>query len=155
MHPNTTYRGLYLLACLATAGLLIHLGAAPPQPPSEPREAKSCDLNHGPCTQPLANGAATLEILPRPIRAMIDLTFRVTLAGLPAAGSADAGPPFIDLDMPDMFMGYNRVILTAERPGVYSGSGVIVRCPSGIPTWKATVTAPGVGEATFVFDVQY
>jgi hypothetical protein len=81
---------------------------------------------------------------------MIDLTFRLTLSG-----AAREKPPFIDLDMPDMFMGYNRVYLAAERPGVYSGNGVIVRCPSGIPTWKATVTAPGSGEVTFVFDVEY
>jgi hypothetical protein len=57
--------------------------------------------------------------------------------------------------MPDMFMGYNRVYLSAEAPGIFSGSGVIVRCPSGIPTWKAMVTVPGKGEVTFVFDVQY
>ncbi len=96
-----------------------------------------------------------LEITPRPIRAMVDLRFRLRLEGLKRAGAPYPDPPFIDLDMPDMFMGYNRVYLSAEDPGIFSGSGVIVRCPSGIPTWKAMVTVPGTGEVTFVFDVQY
>jgi len=86
---------------------------------------------------------------------MTDLVFRLSLTGLSMPDAARPDPPFIDLDMPDMFMGYNRIYLTREKPGAYVGTGVIVRCPSGIPTWKATVTVPGAGEATFVFDVIY
>lgn len=100
-------------------------------------------------------GSATLDISPKPVRAMTDLTFRLTLAGPPGSDVAYPDRPFIDLDMPEMFMGYNRIYMTPEKPGVYAGTGVIVRCPSGIPTWKAVVTVPGVGEVTFVFDVLY
>lgn len=142
-----------LPACLAAAGILLYLAVFRSPAPTAPGGASpNCDIQHGPCTQPLADGSATLEILPRPVRAMTDLTFRLTLA--PAPG-AEEGLPFIDLDMPAMFMGYNRVHMVRESPGIYSGAGVIVRCPTGIPTWEARVFVPGRGEAGFVFDVRY
>ncbi|AOY59308.1 MULTISPECIES: hypothetical protein [Desulfococcus] len=144
-------------ACLATAGIFVYLATL--RPDQAPRTSsgvmQNCDIQRGPCTQPLGSGSATLEILPRPVRAMRDLTFRITLAVDPADGSTLSAPPYIDLDMPDMFMGYNRVHLTPERPGIWSGTGVIVRCPSGIPTWKAVLTVPDTGETVFVFDVRY
>lgn len=142
-----------LPACLAAAGILLSLTVFRlPEPTAPGGAAPNCDIQRAACTQPLAGGTATLEILPRPVRAMTDLTFRLTLA--PAPG-AEEGLPFIDLDMPAMFMGYNRVRMVRESPGTYSGTGVIVRCPTGIPTWEARVTVPGRGEASFVFDVRY
>ena len=150
----------YILACLLAAGMLTYLtSGAPDGPPSDMsasnRISADCDIHRGPCTRPLNGGSVTLDITPKPVRAMTDLTFRLTLAGPARSDVTQADRPFIDLDMPDMFMGYNRIHLTRERPGVYTGTGVIVRCPSGIPTWKAVVTVPGAGEVTFVFDVLY
>ncbi len=143
------------------AGLLVvcMLAAMTACGPEEHAPASSlkaeCDIQHGPCTRPLAGGSATLDIFPKPVRAMTDLKFRLILSGLSEPETASMQQPMIDLDMPDMFMGYNRVYLKQETPGVFSGAGVIVRCPSGIPTWKAVVTVPGIGEAVFVFDVLY
>jgi len=54
-----------------------------------------------------------------------------------------------------MDMGPNRVELRPVKENVYEGQGVIVRCPSGRRTWKATVTLPESGKAEFVFDVIY
>jgi hypothetical protein len=54
-----------------------------------------------------------------------------------------------------MDMGSNRVELRAVKDSMYEGQGIIVRCPSGRRTWKATVTLPGAGQAEFVFDVIY
>jgi hypothetical protein len=108
--------------------------------------AVDCAIQIGPCTKKLAGGIIT----PKPVRAMHDLTFTVALSGL--TPTAD---PFIDLGMPGMVMGPNRVPLRRAGGGTYQGTGVIVRCPSGRRTWKATVTIPGKGAVEFVFDVVY
>ena len=81
---------------------------------------------------------------------MKDLTFDVTLSG---GKPADA--PYIDLGMPGMKMGPNRVPLTPAGDFHYQGKGIIVRCPSGKKTWLATITVPGMGSVAFIFDVVY
>ena len=112
--------------------------------------AVDCAVQSGPCAKSLAAGTVTLDITPRPVRAMRDLTFTVTCSGLKPAAD-----PVIDLAMPGMTMGPNRVVLKRAGENTYQGTGVIVRCPSGRRTWKATVTVPGEGSAEFVFDVVY
>ena len=112
----------------------------------------NCDLHAGPCTQSFSENAITLEVTPRPVKAMQDLAFKVTLKTklLP-----NAKPPHIDLGMPGMNMGPNRVLLKSSGNTTYEGRGVIVKCPSGRRTWRATVTIPDVGQAVFIFDVIY
>jgi hypothetical protein len=112
----------------------------------------NCDLHAGTCTQNLAGSTVTLTVAPRPVKAMQDLSFRVTLNGkLPP----NTKPPYIDLGMPGMNMGPNRVQLKSAGNATYEGRGVIVRCPSGRRTWQATVTIPDVGQTDFIFDVIY
>ena len=110
----------------------------------------NCDIQAGACVQPLGGGSVTLEILPRPVKAMTDLTFIVTLQGL-----APGEGPAIDLEMPGMSMGPNHVTLERTPDGVYTGRGVIVRCPSGRTLWAADVTIPGAGISVFTFNVIY
>jgi hypothetical protein len=112
--------------------------------------AVDCAIQSGPCTKSLADGTVTLDITPRPVRAMQDLTFTVTFSRVKPAHD-----PFIDLGMPGMIMGPNRVVLNRAGDNTYQGTGVIVRCPSGRRTWKATVSVPDKGSAEFVFDVVY
>lgn len=92
----------------------------------------------------------TLDILPKPVTAMRELTFHVTLSG-----ERERTAPYIDLAMPGMDMGFNRVELRPVKDNVFEGQGIFVRCPSGRRTWKATVTLPEVGNVEFVFDVVY
>ncbi|HEU4385608.1 MAG TPA: FixH family protein [Anaeromyxobacteraceae bacterium] len=119
-----------------------------------------CQPSAGRCERLLeASGVqVTLELDPRPVRSMKDLTFTVSArrGALPVA-DAEAD---LSLSMPGMFMGENRVHLVHLGGGVYRGRGVIVRCPSGRRTWSAEVTlrrrepaaaAPLV--AAFTFDV--
>jgi len=108
------------------------------------------DIQRGPCTKELAGMTVTLDVLPKPVKAMKDLKFRVTLSGAKPVRAA-----YIDLGMPGMDMGPNRVDLRLVKDNVYEGEGVIVRCPSGRRTWKATVTLPEVGKVEFLFDVIY
>jgi hypothetical protein len=115
-------------------------------------EMINCNLHQGICTQRLAGSTITLEVTPRPVKAMQDLLFQVTLSGkLPS----NTQLPYIDLGMPGMNMGPNRVQLESAGIGTYEGQGVIVRCPSGRRTWQATVTIPDVGQTDFIFDVIY
>lgn len=128
----------------------------------EQRKARGsdCDLSAGPCQRllPGAEVRVTLEVTPRPVRAMADLTFTV--------GAWREGLPLkeweaeIALTMPGMYMGENRVRLAPIGPGAFQGRGVIVRCPSGRRTWSAEVilrprqpaTAAPLA-ATFTFDL--
>lgn len=112
--------------------------------------AVNCRIQQQACTQALSGSTVTLDIFPKPVKAMTDLIFRVRLPGLPPAVV-----PRIDLDMPGMKMGPNRVKLKASGPDTYEGRGLIVRCPSGSTRWRALVTIPGKDAAAFIFDVVY
>ena len=111
----------------------------------------NCQIQQGPCIRMVADCKVGLDILPKPVKAMQDLIFRVTVEG-PLHMSQ---PPYIDLNMPAMDMGPNRVLLKQMTDGVFEGRGVIVRCRSGDKTWQAKLTFPGAGSTTFVFDVVY
>jgi len=140
---------IFMIVCVPMVmnpAALWHAFAAEPTPGSP----VNCDMQHGPCTKELAGMTVTLDILPKPVKAMRDLKFQVTLSG----GKITAFP-FIDLGMPGMDMGPNRVELRPVKDNVYEGQGIIVRCPSGRRIWKATVTLPEVGKVGFVFDVIY
>ena len=110
----------------------------------------NCDAHKGVCSQSLADRTVSLEIEPRPVKAMQDLVFKVSVSGNPLSKS-----PYIDLGMPAMKMGPNRVLLKPAGQGYYEGRGVIVRCKSGRKTWFADVIIPEAGAVKFVFDVIY
>jgi len=116
------------------------------------QEMINCDLHQGSCTQNLAGSTVTLAVTPQPVKAMQDLLFQVTF---PGKMPSNAHLPYIDLGMPGMNMGPNRVQLKSAGNATYEGQGVIVRCPSGRRTWQATVTIPEVGQTDFIFDVVY
>jgi hypothetical protein len=114
----------------------------------EPRVV--CDAHHESCVAELPGCRVNLDIRPKPVKAMRDLTFILTLRGRKAVFN-----PYLDLNMPAMDMGRNRVVLKKIGTGIYQGTGVIVRCRSGKRTWMATVTIPGIGRVEYLFDVIY
>jgi len=87
------------------------------------RVKTNCDIQSGPCHGEVAGYAVRLEVLPRPVKAMADLTFKVAFHKALPAGTA----PVIDLSMPAMDMGQNRVTLELADQNTYAGKGVIVR----------------------------
>ena len=115
-----------------------------------PSTLTTCDIQLGPCTKVKETLTVTLEIFPKPVKAMKELTFRLTLTGRELSDN-----PHIDLSMPGMDMGPNRVLMARVGNNTYEGQGVIVKCPSGRRTWKAKVTLPDAGVMDFVFDVLY
>ncbi len=112
------------------------------------QEHERCNIHHTACTHDLSGMKITLDITPKPVAAMRELTFHVILSG-----EKPSYVPYIDLGMPGMNMGPNRVHLKRVEDHHYQGTGIIVRCPSGRRTWCATVLVPGSGIAAFIFDV--
>jgi len=121
-----------------------------------PGTLTNCDIQLGPCTKSMEGLTVTLDIFPKPVKAMKELTFRLTLTGRELSDN-----PHIDLSMPGMAMGPNRVFMkrventSRVENNTYEGQGIIVKCPSGRRTWKAAVTLPEAGAVDFVFDVIY
>ena len=93
----------------------------------------ACVLNQGPC---LIDGY-TVDVNPRPIKAMVELSFSVDLAE--ASMKNDPLPLALELTMPAMDMGINRVKLKRVSDVRYAGRGTVPRCPSGKKLWRATV----------------
>ena len=96
-----------------------------------------CMIDTGPCVRTVEGLTVILDITPRPVRAMRDVVFEVRLRrdGEPANGAARE----VDLTMPGMKMGENRVLLRRRGGDLYQGRGVFVRCPSGQTLWRASV----------------
>lgn len=138
------------IGALAVAGLLLAASASAASD-GQAGSMIDCDIQKGPCEKIVAGTNVILEVFPKPVRAMHDLTFRVTVA--------DPGKisdrPYIDLNMPAMDMGTNKVLLEDLGDGVFEGQGVIVRCMSGRRTWRARITLPDLGLVDFIFDVVY
>ncbi len=116
----------------------------------------TCAINAGPCIATTPDGAyeVVFDITPKPVAAMRELSFRVRLTDKTALLTNAAVT--IDLSMPGMYMGNNRVAL-AFHDGAYEGTGVIVRCPSGKKTWQADVVIRSSGKTAvtgFIFEVQ-
>ena len=105
------------ILCLMTFAICPTASSAERKP-----ERVDCDLHLGPCTASLEDIQVTLEVKPKPVKAMEDLTFTVRLTGKKFVAA-----PFIDLGMPGMNMGRNRVLLKPTGESVYEGKGVIVR----------------------------
>ena len=115
---------------------------------SQPRSSVNCDIQSTSCTQKMADTTITLDIQPKPVLAMENLTFKVKVDGPPIQKK-----PHIDLSMPGMDMGLNWVFLSPIQQGEYEGKGVFVKCPEGKTIWQATVTLPEKGSVHFVFEV--
>ncbi len=113
------------------------------------RPSPGGDIHSGPVTAFAGGQAVILDVSPRPVRAMRELTFSVETPGTGASREA----PRIDLAMPGMRMPPNRVDLRRGADGIYRGKGTIVRCGSGRRTWTATVTFADGTRAVFTFDV--
>lgn len=115
-----------------------------------------CNIQKGSCVKMTGSGMdVEFDVAPRPVKAMQELLFMVTLKkqGKPVSGAS----LLLDLSMPDMFMGNNQPKLKEGPSGRYSGRGVIPRCVTGRKTWKASVAIAQRGQVeqvAFLFEVQ-
>jgi len=120
------------------------------------KQPADCDINAGPCMRTLENGetGVLFDINPKPVTAMKDLVFQVTLnENHKAVADAEV---ILDLTMPGMFMGANRPVLVHTGEGRYEVSGIIPKCPHGKKLWKAEITIKRKNETaaiTYLFEV--
>jgi nitrogen fixation protein FixH len=115
-----------------------------------------CNIDAGPCSAKTTDNAiqALLDIAPKPVTAMRELVFSLTLRD--KRGPVTNAAVTIDLSMPGMYMGNNVVKLTKRDGGVYEGQGIIVRCPSGKKLWQATINirrGSASSSAIYLFEV--
>lgn len=114
-----------------------------------------CDFARGPCVLETEDGVKIeFDILPKPVTAMSELFFVITVTKNNALLSDAA--VLLELSMPGMFMGRNRPVLKQTAKGRYEGKGFITRCASGRKTWQANILVEKNGKTTvadFVFEV--
>ena len=116
------------------------------------KETADCDPHDGPCEKQAGEYGITLDISPKPVLHMKELTFTVSFS--------DDSPPIasdllvLDLSMPGMDMGKNQVTLERNAARRYSGTGIIVKCPSGRTLWRATVLLSENLKPAFTFNVR-
>ena len=102
------------------------------------------------CTITSGSYTVTLNIDPKPIKHMKELTFSVTVSPcdkLPAS-------LLLDLSMPGMAMGKNQVTLVKKSACRYEGKGIIVRCMSGRTLWQVTLLSDKLNNPAFTFNVK-
>lgn len=107
-------------------------------------------IHNGQCAGVFAGRQVTLDINPKPVSHMKELTFSLTID--PCTPLPDSLQ--LDLAMPGMFMGQNRVTLAKTGKCSYTGKGIIVRCMSGRTLWQATLLLPELGNPAFTFNAR-
>jgi len=102
------------------------------------------------CCVTVGQRTVTLNIEPKPVKHMKELTFNVTVT------PCDKLPDtlLLDLSMPGMQMGKNQVMLVKKSGCLYEGKGIIVRCMSGRTLWQATVLSDTLNNPAFTFNVR-
>ena len=112
--------------------------------------AKESNIHQGPCSVTVGQRTVTLNIEPKPVKHMKELTFNVTVT------PCDKLPDtlLLDLSMPGMQMGKNQVMLVKKSGCLYEGKGIIVRCMSGRTLWQATVLSDTLNNPAFTFNVR-
>jgi hypothetical protein len=142
---------LFVVLTLAFLYASVHRGEASGLQNTEP----DCKMDAGSCIKTVDGLTVSVDITPKPLKAMRNLRFRTTLSnkGKPVTDASVS----ITLTMPGMFMGQNVIRLVHAHEGIYEGNSVIVRCPNGEKLWQASVDIRRSGRETsvnYVFEVQ-
>jgi hypothetical protein len=131
----------------ATLALLSSMLIAGSTVTADTREA---NIHQGPCTVMAGNRSVSLNIEPKPVSTMKELTFSVTVK------PCDKLPEtlLLDLSMPGMEMGKNQVTLVRKNACLYEGKGIIVKCMSGRTLWQVTILSDELKNPAFTFNVR-
>jgi YtkA-like len=127
-------RAQLILAAVASAAVLF---CGPERISASQNTQPDCRIDTGACVRTSGALSVVLDIAPKPVQSMHELTFTVTVTE--KDNPIRDASVIISLSMPGMFMGENVVRLKHRVEGVYEGKGVIVRCPSGKKIWQASV----------------
>lgn len=111
---------------------------------------EDCDFQRNLCIKRLENIEVKLDVEPKPPQAFKEEIFIINIKG----EKNPAHELLLDLSMPGMYMGENRIALKKVEGNIYKGKGVIPRCPSGKTLWQAEIFIPGKGSVYFRFHVR-
>lgn len=126
---------LIAVAASGYAGFRLWQWQQPPQMVSGTVEP-DCDLNRAACEASFPGGGRLrVSVTPRPIPLITPVTVEVQLIGLSAESVQ------IDLNSPDMNMGYNRHQLVRQDGERYVGRTVLPVCVRDRMTWHLQATA--------------
>jgi len=103
-----------------------------------------------PCTIIAGGQTIMLDIDPKPVKAMNELTFRITVTRCNSLPKTLR----LDLSMPDMQMGNNQVTLVKKNGCTWEGKGIIVKCMSGGTLWKGIILSDELHHPAFTFNVR-
>ena len=93
-----------------------------------------CDLQQGPCAVAFPGGGIlTVDVDSRPLPLVTPFRLSVRVQGIETARIE------ADFSGVDMNMGYNRLSLAQETPGVYAGQVTLPVCVTGRMNWLATI----------------
>ncbi len=106
--------------------------------------SKECDLHKSSCSVEVENfGKVSLEIMPKDIPLMKELTFVVT-------SSKDVDSFDLNIFATNMNMGYHKFKLKKIAPNRYEAKGTLPTCVVGGMIWRAEVVNSNHG-AVFIF----
>jgi hypothetical protein len=126
---------LIAFAASGYAGFRLWQWQQPPQIVSG-AVAHDCDLNRAPCEASFPGGGRLrISVSPRPIPLITPVTVEVQLFGLHAEAVQ------IDLNSPDMNMGYNRHQLARKSGERFVGHTLLPVCIRDRMTWQLQATA--------------
>lgn len=96
---------------------------------------QDCSLHHQACESQQAQQSVRLEMLPRPIKVARMLDVSVQLENIQAQKVE------LDIAGENMYMGYNRVQLSAvpNQPGHYRGQSMLAFCTLDDMKWQISV----------------
>ncbi len=136
----------FAFAAVLLATLALQCGEEKRAYSTAPRQEVSPEGNRG----SMPDERVRFRVTPQPVRAMKPLHFQVDLQHYGEPQSV-----MVDLSMPHMIMGVNRIAMKKSSPGVYEGVGILPICPSGRKTWQASVIIDNHVASEYIFDVQY
>lgn len=96
---------------------------------------ENCDLHQQTCQASQGDAAASLSIQPQPIPLAKPFQVEVQLKNL------DTQILELDISGVNMYMGYNRVTLTAdpEKPGHFTGGSMLAFCTNEVMEWQVSL----------------
>lgn len=126
---------LFVIALLTLSGSsLSGCEQSPPENTQLWALSETCNLHQETCTSELEGRSVSLKISPHPIPIARPLGIEVSLDNI------EAEKVELDISGMNMYMGYNRVPLTAtKQPGHYIATSMLAFCTNKKMEWQITL----------------
>lgn len=109
-----------------------------------------CDIQKAACIKKIRGSLVELQITPKPVKSMRKVTFAISLTHCVLK---DVDELVLDLTMPGMCMGVNKVVLKKNHKCMFVGQGIIPTCLTPLKQWKAEVEIPTLGKVDYTFEI--